>query len=77
MQSNKESHLGVGQVQALCNTSDMERVTVCNASKYDTIETKGLWELKEGVNIEYCECRVYSLREISVRPQCTNAWNRK
>lgn len=42
MQSNKESRLGVGQVRALCNTSDMKRITVCNTSKYDTIETKGL-----------------------------------
>lgn len=54
----------------------MKGITVCSTSEYDTIETRGLWELKEGVNIEYGESRVHNPREISVRPQCTNAWNR-
>lgn len=42
MQSNKEFHLGIGQVQALSYTSDMKGVTVCSISKYDTIETERL-----------------------------------
>lgn len=77
MQSNEEFHSGIGQVQALSYTSDMKGVTVCSISKYDTIETERLWELEEGVNIQHCESGVHISREVSVRPQCTKAWNRK
>lgn len=69
MESNRESHLGNGQLP-----SDVIGVIVCTSLSLVPQEPNGFSELEEGVNtVQHCESGVHISREISVRPNIQKA----